>query len=113
MTTVNKVFLKKNIIILGNNHNGQGEDFALWSEGEWALGKGFATQVQRSFKVVAYDFGVKRNILRMLVSRGCEVTVVPAQTPSSPFVSGVPPCPPKPRLTLTLWALGATMRNRA
>ena len=35
VTTVNKVFLKKNIILLGNNHTGQGEDFALWSEGEW------------------------------------------------------------------------------
>jgi len=35
VTTVNKVFLKKNIILLGNNHSGQGEDFALWSNGEW------------------------------------------------------------------------------
>ncbi len=51
-----------------------------WREGEWALGKGFAESVESSFNVVAYDFGIKRNILRMLTSRGCRVTVVPAQT---------------------------------
>ncbi|HNI09000.1 MAG TPA: glutamine-hydrolyzing carbamoyl-phosphate synthase small subunit [Thiobacillaceae bacterium] len=56
---------------------------AEWREGEWALGKGFAAQGNVEFKVVAYDFGVKRNILRMLTSRGCQVTVVPAQTPAS------------------------------
>jgi carbamoyl-phosphate synthase small subunit len=50
-----------------------------WHEGEWALGKGLPAGA-RAFHVVAYDFGVKRNILRMLVSRGCRVTVVPAQT---------------------------------
>ena len=54
-----------------------------WREGEWALGKGFAAPGSDQFKVVAYDFGVKRNILRMLTSRGCQVTVVPAQTPAS------------------------------
>jgi carbamoyl-phosphate synthase small subunit len=51
-----------------------------WEEGEWALGSGFSTPPQPVFNVVAYDFGVKRNILRMLTSRGCKVTVVPAQT---------------------------------
>ena len=56
---------------------------AEWQEGEWALGKGFSAQAKAEFKVVAYDFGVKRNILRMLVSRGCQVTVVPAQTPAA------------------------------
>ena len=56
---------------------------AEWREGEWALGKGFSAQGNVEFKVVAYDFGVKRNILRMLTSRGCQVTVVPAQTPAS------------------------------
>ncbi|WP_168016390.1 glutamine-hydrolyzing carbamoyl-phosphate synthase small subunit [Halomonas salinarum] len=56
-----------------------------WSEGEWALGKGYAdtTASERPFHVVAYDFGVKRNILRMLASRGCRLTVVPAQTPAA------------------------------
>ncbi|PWV73012.1 glutamine-hydrolyzing carbamoyl-phosphate synthase small subunit [Halomonas sp. A11-A] len=56
-----------------------------WSEGEWTLGEGYAdtTQAERPFHVVAYDFGVKRNILRMLASRGCRLTVVPAQTPAA------------------------------
>ena len=51
-----------------------------WNEGEWALGKGYATQMDTKFNVVAYDFGAKRNILRMLAQRGCKLTVVPAQT---------------------------------
>lgn len=51
-----------------------------WGHGEWQLGKGYASLENPRFHVVAYDFGVKRNILRMLVSRGCKVTVVPAQT---------------------------------
>ncbi len=51
-----------------------------WGEGEWALGKGFVQPAEQPYQVVAYDFGVKRNILRMLTSRGCRVTVVPAQT---------------------------------
>ncbi len=51
-----------------------------FTEGEWALGKGFTDAVAPKFHVVAYDYGVKRNILRMLVSRGCKVTVLPAQT---------------------------------
>jgi carbamoyl-phosphate synthase small subunit len=54
-----------------------------WTEGEWGLGKGFVPVKEPAFNVVAYDFGVKRNILRMLSSRGCKVTVVPAQTPAS------------------------------
>ena len=52
-----------------------------WTEGSWVLGKGHVTpSAPATFKVVAYDFGVKLNILRMLVDRGCDVTVVPAQT---------------------------------
>ena len=54
-----------------------------WKEGEWTLGKGYAKQSPpsaRQFHVVAYDFGVKRNILRLLVARGCRLTVVPATT---------------------------------
>lgn len=58
-------------------------DNYAWTEGSWQLGQGHVTpQEPAKFKVVAYDFGVKRNILRMLVDRGCEVTVVPAQTPA-------------------------------
>ncbi len=49
-----------------------------WNEGEWQLGKGYPAQTNPKFHVVAYDFGVKRNILRMLASRGCRLTVVPA-----------------------------------
>jgi carbamoyl-phosphate synthase small subunit len=52
-----------------------------WQEGEWKLGKGFKTDTDHKFHVVAYDYGVKRNILRMLAERGCKVTVLPAQTP--------------------------------
>ena len=54
-----------------------------WTETEWALGSGYGQLAQPSFHVVAYDFGVKRNILRMLASRGCRITVVPAQTPAA------------------------------
>ena len=51
-----------------------------WTEGEWKLGVGYTVPTHARFHVVAYDFGVKRNILRMLASRGCRITVVPAQT---------------------------------
>jgi carbamoyl-phosphate synthase small subunit len=51
-----------------------------WTQSTWALGKGFGTQIAPKFHVVAYDFGVKHNILRMLAERGCKLTVVPAQT---------------------------------
>ncbi|WP_411684688.1 glutamine-hydrolyzing carbamoyl-phosphate synthase small subunit [Aeromonas caviae] len=56
-----------------------------WTEGSWQLGKGHVTPAEGDFKyhVVAYDFGVKRNILRMLVDRGCRLTVVPAKTPAA------------------------------
>jgi len=56
-----------------------------WREGSWQLGQ-TARQLsdeQAEFHVVAYDYGVKRNILRMLVDRGCRLTVVPAQTPAA------------------------------
>ncbi|MDR2298545.1 MAG: glutamine-hydrolyzing carbamoyl-phosphate synthase small subunit [Comamonas sp.] len=53
-----------------------------WSEAEWTLGEGYGKLESPKFKVVAYDFGVKKNILRMLAERGCDVTVVPAQTPA-------------------------------
>jgi carbamoyl-phosphate synthase small subunit len=51
-----------------------------WQQTEWVLGSGYGTQTAPKFHVVAYDFGVKHNILRMLASRGCRVTVVPAKT---------------------------------
>jgi len=55
-----------------------------WRAGTWRLGEGHPADApaaaQRRFKVVAFDFGVKRNILRMLADRGCELTVVPART---------------------------------
>jgi carbamoyl-phosphate synthase small subunit len=49
-------------------------------ESEWKLGEGYQSAPLSQFHVVAFDYGVKRNILRMLVSRGCKVTVLPAQT---------------------------------
>ncbi|HYT87058.1 MAG TPA: glutamine-hydrolyzing carbamoyl-phosphate synthase small subunit [Burkholderiales bacterium] len=53
-----------------------------WSEAGWRLGQGFGKGPEARFHVVAYDYGVKRNILRMLAGRGCRVTVLPAQTPA-------------------------------
>ena len=49
----------------------------------WQLGAGYGKRTETKFHVVAYDFGVKRNILRMLAARGCKLTVVPAQTPAA------------------------------
>jgi len=54
-----------------------------WNQTEWQLGSGYGTQKNPKFHVVAYDFGVKKNILRMLAERGCKVTVVPAKTPAA------------------------------
>lgn len=54
-----------------------------WMEGEWILGAGFGKDIPQLYHVVAYDFGIKRNILRMLRGRGCRVTLVPAQTPAN------------------------------
>jgi carbamoyl-phosphate synthase small subunit len=51
-----------------------------WTEGVWSLGKGHLPAPAAKYHVVAYDFGVKRNILRMLAARGCRITVVPAMT---------------------------------
>jgi len=52
----------------------------VWGEGSWVRGEGHRQNLPVRFKVVAYDFGVKRNILRMLADRGCAITVVPAKT---------------------------------
>ena len=51
-----------------------------WTEGTWKLGQGHTQQGETKYHVVAYDFGAKFNILRMLADRGCKITVVPAQT---------------------------------
>ena len=51
----------------------------VFEDGEWALGQGYSKLANAKFNVVAFDYGVKRNILRMLVERGCKVTVLPAQ----------------------------------
>ena len=63
-------------------------EVGAWDGGGWTLGSGHGTaNGQQARHVVAYDFGVKRNILRMLVDRGCKVTVVPAQTPADEALS--------------------------
>ena len=54
-----------------------------WKKGVWSITGGYANQGETKYHVVAYDFGCKRNILRMLVDRACRVTVVPAQTPAA------------------------------
>lgn len=56
------------------------QDRSEWTESSWSLTDGYAEQSDTEFHVVAYDFGVKHNILRMLAERGCKLTVVPAQT---------------------------------
>ena len=64
-----------------------------WTQGEWDLATGYAqssVQALRSFHVVAYDFGVKRNILRMLAERGCKITVVPAKTSAADVLAMKP-----------------------
>jgi carbamoyl-phosphate synthase small subunit len=61
-----------------------------WTETEWALGAGYGEQKTPRFHVVAYDFGVKSNILRMLAQRGCRVTVVPAKTPAADVLAMKP-----------------------
>jgi carbamoyl-phosphate synthase small subunit len=61
-----------------------------WREGRWALGKGYGERDGLPRHVVAYDFGIKRNILRLLVERGARVTVVPAQTPAKEVLARKP-----------------------
>ncbi len=58
------------------------KDITQWDSSTWDIEQGYKPAPEAKFKVVAYDFGAKRNILRMLVERGCELTVVPAQTPA-------------------------------
>ncbi|MDO6477784.1 glutamine-hydrolyzing carbamoyl-phosphate synthase small subunit [Alteromonas sp. 1_MG-2023] len=59
------------------------KEVKAWTEGTWVLGEGYVTPAEAKYHVVAYDYGVKNNILRMLADRGCKVTLVPAQTPAA------------------------------
>ncbi|KZY76140.1 carbamoyl-phosphate synthase small subunit [Oleiphilus sp. HI0068] len=63
---------------------------ASWTEAEWSLTDGYGEQSETEFHVVAYDFGVKNNILRMLAERGCKLTVVPAKTPAADVLAMSP-----------------------
>ena len=60
------------------------------TEGEWSLGLGYESKPKSFLKIAAYDFGVKKNILRMLVSRGCEVEVFPANFPIEDILKSKP-----------------------
>jgi carbamoyl-phosphate synthase small subunit len=61
-----------------------------WNAGGWRLGHGYRKLERARFRVAAYDYGVKRNILRMLVDRGCAVTVYPAPTPARKVLEAEP-----------------------
>lgn len=61
-----------------------------WNEGEWELGRGYQVQENPDFHVVAFDFGIKRNILRKLAQRGCKITVVPAQASADEILASRP-----------------------
>jgi carbamoyl-phosphate synthase small subunit len=63
-----------------------------WTQGTWSLKHGLpeATSANRPLKIIAYDFGIKRNILRILADSGCHITVVPAQTPASEVLAEKP-----------------------
>jgi len=62
----------------------------VWNEGIYDLGRVAFNQPAKKFKVVAYDYGTKLNILRLLAEQGCEVTVVPAQTPAAEVLAMKP-----------------------
>ena len=66
------------------------DEVQAWDEGAWTLQEGYAASQQSTRRVVAYDFGVKNNILRLLVDRGCEVIVVPAKTSAHDALSHKP-----------------------
>jgi len=61
-----------------------------WNEGAWELGKGYRKSDSHRFHVAAYDYGIKRNILRLLSERGCRVTVFPAQVPAAELLTARP-----------------------
>jgi len=66
------------------------QDHYQWTEGEWQLNPSDKKEIDKPFKVIAYDFGVKHNILRMLAERGCDVTIVPAKTPANEVLAQKP-----------------------
>ncbi len=66
------------------------ESLLAWDQGGWDLESGYLPAAEKKYHVVAYDFGVKRNILRMLTDRGCKVTVVPAMTPAADVLAMKP-----------------------
>ena len=66
------------------------EALIAWNQGGWELESGYRAGAGEKYRVVAYDFGVKRNILRMLTDRGCNVTVVPATTAASDVLAMKP-----------------------
>lgn len=61
-----------------------------WNEGEWSLGQGYSKLQASKFHVMAYDYGIKNNILRKLAARGCGITVLPAQTPARDALTAKP-----------------------
>ena len=66
------------------------ENSYIWEDGTWDIKDGYQPNSRQELNVVAYDFGVKRNILRMLSDRGCKVTVVPATTSASEVLAMEP-----------------------
>jgi len=61
-----------------------------WNETTWTLGQGYGRQERPKYNVVAFDYGIKRNILRKLAARGCKVTVIPAQSAASDALARKP-----------------------
>lgn len=61
-----------------------------WVQGTWQLGRGFSRQEKTDYHVVAYDYGIKTNILRLLADRGCSITLVPATTPVADILAENP-----------------------
>lgn len=61
-----------------------------WTQSAWTLAEGYGEAPETRYRVVAYDYGIKYNILRLLVSRGCEVTLVPAATPADEVLAMKP-----------------------
>lgn len=61
-----------------------------WTQTEWTLGEGYGMQIAPKFHVVAFDYGVKKNILRMIAERGAQITVVPAQTSAAEVMKLAP-----------------------
>jgi carbamoyl-phosphate synthase small subunit len=58
-----------------------------WTQGSWDLASGYHSPSQTGYRVVAFDFGIKRNILRLLADRGCQISVVPAQTSAEDVIA--------------------------